>query len=330
MPKRLARRRPHARSSPVALWPGRGTMSFSVLNASKPPALPKRVPTRTSSSGKASTARRNWSCMMARSTVSRLDVRRTDASPMSTHGVPPMRSSVQNEKPLSLPLVAGLRDEHPRLGLLGQRADLVAVRALGAQVGHLGQLRVAQRRAVLGLDLDRHLLQSPRSATDNEPLVQSNGTATCNSGSRTRATAPRSVSRPRSRRVRAAPGAGPSRPFGRVDVQLFGQAARPAARRGAGTPATRRGARQQDCLRSSTVACGQQSRRQPDAQRRRRRLSPTSNTSISGAMSLGWSSRLSTRPFTTTTASSASLWPVLGCIVFGNTMTSIDVAGPRG
>ena len=53
----------------------------------------------TSSSGNASTARRNWSCIIARSTESRFDVRFTEASPISTHGVPPMRSSVQNEKP---------------------------------------------------------------------------------------------------------------------------------------------------------------------------------------------------------------------------------------
>ena len=41
--------------------------------------------------------------MMARSTVSRLELRLIDARPMSTDGVPPMRSSVENEKPLSLP-----------------------------------------------------------------------------------------------------------------------------------------------------------------------------------------------------------------------------------
>ena len=40
--------------------------------------------------------------MMARSTVSRLELRLIDARPMSTDGVPPMRSSVENEKPLSL------------------------------------------------------------------------------------------------------------------------------------------------------------------------------------------------------------------------------------
>ncbi len=40
---------------------------------------------------------------MARSTVSRLAVRLIEASPTSTLGVPPMRSRVENAKPLSLP-----------------------------------------------------------------------------------------------------------------------------------------------------------------------------------------------------------------------------------
>src|SRR5579859_5385836 len=61
------------------------------------------VPTSTSSSGKASTARRNWSAVTALSTESRLAPRLIDASPHNRHGVPPMRSSVQNEKPWSLP-----------------------------------------------------------------------------------------------------------------------------------------------------------------------------------------------------------------------------------
>ncbi len=76
-------------------------MSSSDLNASNPPALVKRLPTSTSSSGKASTARRNCSVIIARSTESRLEVRRIDASPMSTLGVPPMRSRVEKAKPLS-------------------------------------------------------------------------------------------------------------------------------------------------------------------------------------------------------------------------------------
>ncbi|TML92534.1 MAG: hypothetical protein E6G06_05670 [Actinobacteria bacterium] len=51
--------------------------------------------------------------MIARSTVSRFDVRRTDAMPTSTHGVPPMRSSVQNENPWSrLPSRAWVTSTH--------------------------------------------------------------------------------------------------------------------------------------------------------------------------------------------------------------------------
>ena len=67
----------------------------------------------TSSSGKASTARRNWAPRMARSASLRLVVRLTEAMPMSTLGVPPMRSRVQNEKPCSaLPLRARVTSTH--------------------------------------------------------------------------------------------------------------------------------------------------------------------------------------------------------------------------
>ena len=40
---------------------------------------------------------------MARSTVSRLEVRFIDARPMMTLGVPPMRSRVLNENPFTVP-----------------------------------------------------------------------------------------------------------------------------------------------------------------------------------------------------------------------------------
>src|SRR5690606_29218047 len=74
---------------------------------------------------------------------------------------------------LELAVLPGLGDEHPGLGLLGDVTDLVERGALGADVRHLGELCVAQRRAVLRLNSDRHLLQSPRSKTDNVVLVQS-------------------------------------------------------------------------------------------------------------------------------------------------------------
>jgi hypothetical protein len=62
---------------------------------------------------------------------------------------------------LELPGVTDLGDEHPRLGHLRQQSGLVAARAIGTEVSHLGQLGVGQRRAVLGLDLDRHDLVVP-------------------------------------------------------------------------------------------------------------------------------------------------------------------------
>ena len=53
------------------------------------------------------------------------------------------------------PLV-GAGHEDPLLPLLRQEADVEAGLAVGAQVGHLGQLGVTDRRAVLGLHLDGH------------------------------------------------------------------------------------------------------------------------------------------------------------------------------
>ena len=114
-----------------------------------------RVPISTSSSGKASTARRNWAAMMALRTWSRLALRLTEASPHSRQGVPPMRSRVQNEKP-QLSGVADLGDQDPRLGLLRQQTDVEASRAVGDDVGHLGQLGVRQGGAVLCFDSERH------------------------------------------------------------------------------------------------------------------------------------------------------------------------------
>ena len=53
----------------------------------------------------------------------------------------------------------------------------------------------------------------------------------------------------------------------------------------------------------------QQLRGYPDAQRLGNAVTDLEHVDAPWAMSLGGSSRLSTRPFTTTTASSASLWP---------------------
>src|SRR4029453_7601798 len=75
---------------------------------------------------------------------------------------------------LELALVAGLCDQHPRLGLLRQRADLVAVPSFRAEIGHLDQLSVAESRGGLRFYSYRHLGRSPRSPWGKKPLVQSN------------------------------------------------------------------------------------------------------------------------------------------------------------
>ena len=75
---------------------------------------------------------------------------------------------------LELGFVTDLCDQHPRLGLLRERADLVAVLGFRAEIGHLDQLSIAEGRAVLRVYSDRHLRPSPRSACGNKPLVQSN------------------------------------------------------------------------------------------------------------------------------------------------------------
>ena len=115
-----------------------------------------RVPISTSSSGKASTARRNWAAMMALRTWSRLALRFTDARPHSRQGVPPMRSRVQNEKPDQLSGVTNLGDQHPLLGLLRHQADVEAGGTVGDDVGHIGQLGIGQGGAVFRFDSERH------------------------------------------------------------------------------------------------------------------------------------------------------------------------------
>ena len=106
--KRLARRRPHARSSPTARTPGLGVTSSSSLNASRASGATNRAPTTTSSSGNAISARWYASAIRPRSTCSRRELRRTLISPSSTQGVPPIRSSVENVKPCSLPSIRAM------------------------------------------------------------------------------------------------------------------------------------------------------------------------------------------------------------------------------
>ena len=101
-PKRLASRRPQARSSPDVLWSGAGTIPSRPFSTANPAGRMICTPNSTSSSGKASTARRSWSVTMPLKMLSeRLPVA-TEPKPIRTLGVPPILSSVQNAKPLSL------------------------------------------------------------------------------------------------------------------------------------------------------------------------------------------------------------------------------------
>ena len=49
------------------------------------------------------------------------------------------------------------------LGLLRQHADLERIGGVSAKIRHLGELSVAQRRAVLGVDLDCHAMNPTHS-----------------------------------------------------------------------------------------------------------------------------------------------------------------------
>ncbi len=247
------------------------------------------------------------------------------ASPMSTHGVPPMRSRVQNEKPLSLPST-GEGDEHPELGLLRQQPDLEPARRRSAQMSAISASSASvELRAVLGLDLDRHVAVAPgvSGSTGRRPVASpgSRSRRRCHSATppgRFRLTLVRPSALPerarlqqRRRRARAAPAA--RRP-GRwqVDANCVGQPQHlPVAEveehlRLAGMLAEQA---LQPCrcsvLAQARLGAGviRSGGAVGDALEARRSRMP---------MSLGVSSRLSTRPFTHTTASSASLWPVLG------------------
>ena len=81
--------------------------------------------------------------MMARSTESRLDVRRTEARPMSTLGVPPMRSRVLKENPFrrlpSRVMVISTHssacfDSSPASKRLGPSAQMSAISASSASL----------------------------------------------------------------------------------------------------------------------------------------------------------------------------------------------------
>src|SRR3546814_2465774 len=82
----------------------------------------------------------------------------------------PYTTLFRSREALELVVLTGRGDQHPRLGLLRQHADLVWDGPFSAEIGQLGQLGIAQRGAVLGLDLDRHSLASPRAASWLRPL----------------------------------------------------------------------------------------------------------------------------------------------------------------
>src|SRR3546814_9443487 len=105
----------------------------------------------------------DWSSDVCSSDLDRVPLRRPlDRAHADEHAGRPTDALEGGEREtLELSVLAGLRDEHPGLGFLGDGADLVRERALGAEVGQLGELDVAQPRAVLGLDLDRHASGAP-------------------------------------------------------------------------------------------------------------------------------------------------------------------------
>ena len=70
---------------------------------------------------------------------------------------------------LELVVLPHLGDQHPGLRLLRQDPDLVREGSFGAQISELRELGVPQRSAVLGLDLDRHSLASPRITRGSDP-----------------------------------------------------------------------------------------------------------------------------------------------------------------
>src|SRR3546814_10338537 len=59
----------------------------------------------------------------------------------------PYTTLFRSREALELVVLTGLGDQHPRLGLLRQHADLVWDGPFSAEIGQLGQLGIAQRGA---------------------------------------------------------------------------------------------------------------------------------------------------------------------------------------
>ena len=161
------------------------------MKASKPPASTKRVPTRTSSSGKASTARRNWSVISAlQHGVALGGARHRRQADEHARRAADALERAEREAP-QLVALAGPGDEDPRLGHLRQQAGLVAARTVGAEVGHLGQLAVTELRcspssrprSPCGLRPPGSLV-APAWGGYRTPTVQPTRRSSCNSARR--------------------------------------------------------------------------------------------------------------------------------------------------
>ena len=163
-PNRLASRRPQARSSPVALWPGPGTTSVNPEKARKPSAAEQTGPDQDVLVGEGQQGP---------------PVLVTHHGP--EHGVGP-RGPVDGGQPdqqgrgpadaleggervaPELRPFADPGDQHPLLPLFRQEPDIESGLPFSAQIGHFGQLGVTDRCAVLGLHLDGHMpFRTPRS-----------------------------------------------------------------------------------------------------------------------------------------------------------------------
>src|SRR4029453_16463116 len=64
-------------------------------------------------------------------------------------------------EPVELALGAGEGHEHPRFPLLREQAEVETGGPTRADVTHLAELSIAQRRAVLRFDIDRHWSACP-------------------------------------------------------------------------------------------------------------------------------------------------------------------------
>ena len=112
----------------------------------------RREPSRTSSSGKASSARRNWSCRIAFSVWSDLALRSTEQQADEQRRRAADALERAERVAAQLVALAHLGDQHPVLSLLREEADVEVRLAVDAEIGHLGELGVAEGGGVLRRD----------------------------------------------------------------------------------------------------------------------------------------------------------------------------------